>query len=125
MFRTLAFAATLAAATLSTRSLTAQSTATKPAMKPAPAQTVKVDTGKTAAGTMSAAKPTPARHAVWTKDQIKEAQAGLAKAGFYKGTATGIWNKDTKSALKQFQKENKMPATGRLSDSVLVKLKSA
>jgi peptidoglycan hydrolase-like protein with peptidoglycan-binding domain len=125
MFRTLAFAAALAAAGLSTRTLAAQSTATKPAMKQAPAQSVKVDTGKTGASAVTAAKPTPARHAAWTKDQIKEAQQGLAKAGFYKGTATGIWNKDTKNALKEFQKENKMPVTGRLSDSVLVKLKSA
>ena len=38
---------------------------------------------------------------------------------------TGTWNKDTKNALKEFQKENKMPVTGHLSDSVLVKLKSA
>ena len=74
---------------------------------------------------MSTAKPMHASHAVWTKEQIKEAQQGLAKAGFYKGTVTGTWNKDTKNALKEFQKENKMPVTGHLSDSVLVKLKSA
>ena len=119
MIRTFAVAAALAAAALSTQSLAAQSSATKPA----PAQAVKVDTSKTS--TMSAGKPTPAHHAMWTKDQIKEAQQGLAKAGLYKGTATGVWNKDTKNALKAFQKENKMPVTGKLSDSVLVKLKSA
>jgi peptidoglycan hydrolase-like protein with peptidoglycan-binding domain len=125
MFRTLAIAAAFTAVTLSTQAVAAQSTATKPAMKQAPAQTVKVDSGKTTAAASSGKSTMKAHHAMWTKDQIKEAQQGLAKAGFYKGTATGVWNKDTKNALKEFQKENKLPVTGRLSDSVLVKLKSA
>ena len=124
MFRTLAIAAAFTAVTRSTQALAAQSTATKPAMKQAPGQTVKVDTSK-AATTASYGKSVKAHHAMWTKDQIKEAQQGLAKAGFYKGTATGVWNKDTKNALKELQKENKLPVTGKLSDSVLVKLKSA
>ena len=124
MFRTLALAAAFTAVTLSTQALAAQSSATKPAMKQAPAQTVKVDSAK-AHTTASSGQSVKAHHAMWTKDQIKEAQQGLAKAGFYKGTATGVWNKDTKHALKEFQKENKLPVTGRLSDSVLVKLNSA
>ena len=61
----------------------------------------------------------------WTKEQITEAQTGLAKAGYYKGQPTGVMNADTRKALKAFEKANNLPATGRLSDSVLVKLKSA
>jgi peptidoglycan hydrolase-like protein with peptidoglycan-binding domain len=61
----------------------------------------------------------------WTTDQIKEAQEGLAKAGFYKGKPTGVFNADTKKALKSYQKKNKLPVTGRLDDEVLNKLKSA
>ena len=34
-------------------------------------------------------------------------------------------NADTRKALKAYEKANNMPANGRLSDSVLVKLKSA
>jgi hypothetical protein len=34
-------------------------------------------------------------------------------------------NADTRKALREYQKQNKLPVTGRLSDSVLVKLKSA
>jgi hypothetical protein len=122
MFRTLAVASALVAAALSTHPLAAQSTASspsKPAVHQAPAQ--HVDSTKAGAHTAAAS----ARHAAWTKDQVKEAQEGLAKAGLYKGKATGIFNADTRKALREYQKQNKMPVTGRLSDSVLVKLKSA
>jgi peptidoglycan hydrolase-like protein with peptidoglycan-binding domain len=71
------------------------------------------------------AKPSAGKETKWTKDQITEAQQGLAKAGYYKGKPTGVMNADTRKALKAFEKANNMPATGRLSDSVLAKLKSA
>ena len=61
----------------------------------------------------------------WTTDQIKEAQEGLAKAGLYKGKPTGQFNADTRKALKKYQKQNKLPVTGRLDNEVLNKLKSA
>jgi hypothetical protein len=131
MFRTLAFVSALAVASLSSRTLAAQSSATDtskhamPAMHQAPSQHAKADSTKSSYSSASTSKATSARHAAWTKDQVKEAQQGLAKAGLYKGTATGIWNKDTQKALRAYQKENKLPITGRLSDSVLVKLKSA
>jgi peptidoglycan hydrolase-like protein with peptidoglycan-binding domain len=128
MIRTLALVSTLVAASLSASALSAQSSATTtpaaPAMKPAPTVHAKADSTKMGA---AAAKPsaTTTRHAAWTKEQIKEAQEGLAKAGFYKGTATGVFNKGTRKALRAYQKQNKLPVTGRLSDDVLAKLKSA
>jgi peptidoglycan hydrolase-like protein with peptidoglycan-binding domain len=119
MIRKLALVSALLAASLSAGALSAQSTATTP-QKPAAAPAM-----KQAPAATPAAKPgTPARHAAWTKEQIKDAQEGLAKAGLYKGTATGVMNRKTRSALRAYQKENKLPVTGRLSDSVLVKLKS-
>jgi peptidoglycan hydrolase-like protein with peptidoglycan-binding domain len=123
MFRRFAFVSALvAAAALSTRTLAAQSSASS--TKPAPAAHAKMDTAKTAtSATATTAKP--AKHGTWTADQVKEAQQGLAKAGLYKGTATGHMNKETEKALKEYQKENHMPVTGKLSDSVLVKLKTA
>ena len=116
MIRKLALAAAVLAASLSAGALSAQSTDTTtpkpaPAMKQQPAAT-------------PAAKPATTHHAAWTKDQIKEAQEGLTKAGLYKGKATGVMNTQTRSALRAYQKQNKLPVTGRLSDSVLVKLKS-
>ena len=128
MIRKLALLSTLIAV-VSASALSAQSTSTAPqpaaapAMKHAPAVHVKSDTTKAAAAA-KATTPTT-RHAAWTKDQIKEAQEGLAKAGLYKGKATGVLNRDTKKALREYQKENKLPVTGRLSDDVLAKLKSA
>jgi peptidoglycan hydrolase-like protein with peptidoglycan-binding domain len=65
------------------------------------------------------------RHTVWTKDQIKEAQQGLAKAGYYKAEATGVFNRKTRKAIRAYQKANKLPVTGRLSDDLLARLHSA
>ena len=126
--RPFAMIAALAALTFSSQALVAQSTSTSTA-KPSMSQTTSVhakqDSAKTTTSTASRSKTASTHHAAWTKDQIKEAQEGLAKVGQYKGKATGIFNADTRKALKAYQKQNKMPATGRLSDSVLVKLKSA
>jgi len=66
-----------------------------------------------------------ARHAAWTKEQIEEAQEGLAKAGFYKGKASGNFNKATRKAVREYQKANKLPVTGRLSDDLLTRLHSS
>lgn len=128
--RTFSLAAALTALTLSAGALAAQSTSQQPATKPAMNQSsavhVKQDSTKKAATTSASAKTsTTMRHAAWTKDDIKEAQEGLTKAGLYKGKASGIMNADTRKALREYQKQNKLPVTGRLSDSVLVKLKSA
>jgi peptidoglycan hydrolase-like protein with peptidoglycan-binding domain len=108
--------------------LAAQAT---PAAKPNPssssmqhAQPVQQDTSKTAPAQTSTAK-TGARHAAWTKDQIKQAQTGLAKAGFYKGEPTGVFNKQTRKAIRAYQKANKLPVTGRLNNDLLTRLQSA
>jgi len=120
MIRKLALASALLAASLSAGALSAQSTATSTSQKPSAAPAMKQTPTAT-----PAAKPGPtARHAAWTKAQITEAQEGLAKAGLYKGKATGVMNSGTRSALRAYQKQNKLPVTGRLSDTVLTRLKS-
>lgn len=128
--RTFSLAAALTVLTLSASALAAQSTSQQPATKPAMNQSstvhVKQDSTKKAATTSASAKTSATtRHAAWTKADIKEAQEGLTKAGLYKGKASGVMNADTRKALREYQKQNKLPVTGRLSDSVLVKLKSA
>ena len=55
----------------------------------------------------------------------KRLKEGLKKAGYYKGDTTGVFNADTRKALKEYQKSNKLPVTGRLSNDVLAKLKSS
>lgn len=117
MFRNIAIATVVLACAVATGPLAAQTAA--PA-KPAPsAQKAPAPT------TTAAARPGTTHHAAWTKAEIMQAQTGLAKAGYYKGKPTGNMNSDTRSALKAYEKANNMPATGRLSDSVLTKLKSA
>src|SRR4051794_32087634 len=88
MLRSLAFASALVVASLSASALSAQTSATpsKPtpsATSHAPSVHANVDSGRTSTMSKSAAKST------WTTEQIKEAQEGLAKAGFYKGKPTG------------------------------------
>jgi peptidoglycan hydrolase-like protein with peptidoglycan-binding domain len=65
------------------------------------------------------------QHAAWTKEQIKEAQEGLAKAGYYKGQPNGVYGKQTRKAIRQYQKANKLPVTGRLNQDLLTRLHSA
>jgi peptidoglycan hydrolase-like protein with peptidoglycan-binding domain len=115
-------AMSLSAGALSAQSTSTQQPAAKPTMKQSSPAHVNQDTTKAASAKTSA---TTMHHAAWTKDQIKEAQEGLAKAGLYKGKESGVMNADTRAALRAYQKKNNLPVTGRLSDSVLVKLKSA
>lgn len=124
MFRNIAIATAVLACAAGAGSLSAQTSA--PAAKPAPtAQKPAKTTPATAAVHSDTTKAAMTHHAAWTKTEIQEAQTGLAKAGYYKGKPTGQLNADTRKALRAYQKANNMPATGRLSDSVLVKLKSA
>jgi peptidoglycan hydrolase-like protein with peptidoglycan-binding domain len=122
------FSAVMAAGFISAGALSAQTAA--PAKKPAATSTMQHTQSPPAAtqdtGSKAAASKTAAAHrAKWTKDQVKEAQEGLIKAGLYKGKATGVFNADTRKALRDFQKKNNLPATGKLNDSTLAKLKSA
>jgi len=108
--RTLAASAALIAVTMGP----ALAQNTKPAASAAPAKTeAKAKTVK------------PMKHAAWSKDQIKTAQEALAKGGYYKGQATGVMNKPTQAALRAWQKANKLPVTGRLSDEALAKLQAS
>jgi peptidoglycan hydrolase-like protein with peptidoglycan-binding domain len=108
--RTLAASAALIALTIGP----AMAQNTKPAATPAPA--------KTETKTKSTTKTSAEHHASMTKDQYKAAQEGLAKGGYFKGTPNGVWDKASTSALKAWQKANKMPVNGHLTPEVLTKL---
>ena len=126
MLRSLALASALVVASLSASALSAQTSAapskpTPSATSHAPSVHANVDSSKTSAMSSKSSS----KSMTWTTDQIKEAQEGLAKAGLYKGKPTGQFNADTRKALKKYQKQNKLPVTGRLDNEVLNKLKSA
>jgi peptidoglycan hydrolase-like protein with peptidoglycan-binding domain len=57
-----------------------------------------------------------------TKEQITAAQNMLKSKGVYTGDATGKLDPATKSAIKAFQKENGLSATGGLNRATLEKL---
>ena len=123
MTRKLALVAGVLFAALSAGTLTAQTSATTKtnasSMQHAPAAPGQDSTKVRSSAGMKA------RHAAWTKEQIEEAQEGLAKAGFYKGKPTGTYNKATKKAVKEYQKANKLPVTGHLSNDLLTRLHSS
>jgi peptidoglycan hydrolase-like protein with peptidoglycan-binding domain len=127
MIRKFALVSAIVAGTLSAGTLAAQTAApsTKPTATPSMQHSQTPAAAKQDTGSKAASKTATAHHAMWTKDQIKEAQEGLIKAGLYKGKATGVFTADTRKALKEYQKQNKLPVTGRLNDSTLAKLKSA
>jgi peptidoglycan hydrolase-like protein with peptidoglycan-binding domain len=125
MLRSLALASALVVASLSASALSAQSSAAPAKPSPSAASHAPTVHAKVDSSSTSAMKKSASKSMTWTTDQIKEAQDGLAKAGFYKGKPTGQFNADTRKALKSYQKKNKLPVTGRLSDDVLSKLKSA
>ncbi|HEX3236752.1 MAG TPA: peptidoglycan-binding domain-containing protein [Gemmatimonadales bacterium] len=125
MIRKFALVSAIVAGTLSAGALAAQTAApTKPTATPSMQHTQTPPAAKQDTGAKAASKTAATHHAAWTKDQIKEAQEGLIKAGLYKGQATGVFNADTRKALKEYQKQNKLRVTGRLSDSTLAKLKT-
>ena len=123
MTRKLALLAGVLFSSVSAGGLLAQtSTTTKPtpsssmqhAPAAAPSQSAKQDSTKVRATAM--------RHTTWTKEQVEEAQEGLAKAGYYKGKPTGVLDRRTRRALRSYQKANKLPVTGRLNQEELDKL---
>ena len=64
-------------------------------------------------------RASPRSTAAWTTDQIKEAQQGLAKAGLYKGTATGVMNKrHREGAASSTRRRTRCRSPASLSDSV-------
>ena len=69
----------------------------------------------------------PAKHSstMATEAQIKEAQTALTRAGLYKGAATGTMNKEFEAALKKYQTEHKLKATGHVDEATLAALRKA
>ena len=56
------------------------------------------------------------------KDQINQAQMMLKEKSMYSGEATGKLDPDTRTALKKFQSENGLNATGTLNRATLEKM---
>lgn len=57
--------------------------------------------------------------------KVKDAQQALQQAGLYKGKVDGKFGPQTKSAVKEFQKENGLKQTARLDSATMKKLTEA
>jgi peptidoglycan hydrolase-like protein with peptidoglycan-binding domain len=123
MTRKLALAAGVLFAAVSAGTLTAQTAA--PSKASGTMQHAPVPLPKRQDSTTVRASAGANTHVAWTTAQIKEAQEGLSKAGFYKGKATGKFDRSTRKAISKYQKANKLPVTGRLDNDLLTRLHSS
>lgn len=57
-----------------------------------------------------------------TRDRVQEIQTALARDGYYHGESTGKWDSSTVDAMKRFQQDNGLNATGKLDAISLQKL---
>jgi peptidoglycan hydrolase-like protein with peptidoglycan-binding domain len=48
-------------------------------------------------------------------DMVRDAQRKLSNDGFYRGRVDGVMNEGTRAAIRQYQKQNNLPVTGRLT----------
>jgi peptidoglycan hydrolase-like protein with peptidoglycan-binding domain len=60
-----------------------------------------------------------------TKDQIMQGQKFLKDQKLYSGEATGVYNADTRAAIKQYQKANSLALTGNFNQATLEKMNIA
>lgn len=55
-------------------------------------------------------------------DRYKEIQQALVERGYLSGEPTGEWKQDSADALKRFQQDQKLEATGKLDSLSLIAL---
>ncbi|MGH9325644.1 MAG: peptidoglycan-binding domain-containing protein [Terriglobia bacterium] len=58
----------------------------------------------------------------WSKTNVKEAQRDLQSGGYYHGKIDGIAGPQTRAAIRQYQKAENLPVTGRLNTATANKL---
>jgi peptidoglycan hydrolase-like protein with peptidoglycan-binding domain len=105
------------------KSAPAKHAAASAARKPAPSRGAK---HKPAA---RAAHSTKATHTAWhpgqtapTPERYKEIQEALAKKGYLHGEASGAWNQDSSDALRRFQQDQNLQASGKLDSLSIIAL---
>ena len=119
----------LVASTLAAQAAPAKAAPQTPAKsKPVATVATKPAAAAAAATPAVAKKDTATAHArrtdgtTVTTDQIKQSQQALTDKGLYKGKVTGRLNGDFRKAIKAFQTQNQLKATGRLNQETLAKL---
>jgi hypothetical protein len=85
-------------------------------------KTVASKKGKSAKQPAAAAATWRNRQAAPTPDRYKEIQQALIDKGYLKSEANGVWDTQSQDALRQFQTEQKLSPTGKLSSASLIAL---
>jgi len=58
----------------------------------------------------------------WTADRIKGAQTGLRNATLYGGRISGVFDAQTRNAVREYHRLHNLTVTGTLSDSLMIML---
>lgn len=57
-----------------------------------------------------------------TPERYKEIQEALARKGYLHGDATGVWSPDSADALRRFQQDQNLQASGKLDSLSIIAL---
>ncbi|MGD1073363.1 MAG: peptidoglycan-binding domain-containing protein [Bryobacteraceae bacterium] len=113
---------------------------TAPAKKAAPKSTPKAASGGTAKPALKTSAKTAARRKgkstgrpaatnTWkprqltpTPERYKEIQQALVDKGYLRSEPSGVWDADSTEALRQFQTDRKLSATGKITAPALIGL---
>jgi peptidoglycan hydrolase-like protein with peptidoglycan-binding domain len=57
-----------------------------------------------------------------TPDRYKEIQNSLISKGYLQGTPTGVWDQSSVEAMKKFQADQKLDATGKITSKSIISL---
>ena len=92
---------------------------TKTAGKTAPKTT-----GKTTKSAKKGAPAPPRRYGPTapTPERYRDIQSALAEKGYLKTEPNGVWDSDSIDAMKRFQEDRKLSATGKITASSLIGL---
>ena len=97
-------------------------TAKKAAAKPAAAATGKVKARKGRGPSKPVASAWRSHQLTPTSDRYREIQQSLTEKGYLKTEPNGVWDANSIDAMRQFQTDNKLSPTGKLSASTLIGL---
>lgn len=79
--------------------------------------------GKRGKGSHSASEATwRSRQLAPTPERYKEIQSALVERGYLKKDASGVWDADSTDALRRFQQDQSLEATGKLNSLSLIAL---
>jgi peptidoglycan hydrolase-like protein with peptidoglycan-binding domain len=94
-----------------------------PVKKKAPPQKALVSHRSTSKSKSRAAIPRrPSTQMSPSSDRYKEIQQALVAKGYLQTPATGVWNQDSQEAMRRFQADSNLDATGKLNSRSLISL---